>query len=487
GRYNMMVITTFFSAILVLALWLPSKGNAPAIVFSALYGFGSGAFVSLAPALVAQISDLREVGVRNGTFFAVISFAALTGTPIGGALVPDVLHGSYTRLQIFCGVVMIVGSTLFVFARGAVGGFKLTKSSRQNKLYPNMNSILSGLYDLSQAVRGVNSTFLTDQHVPGTNLTDKWIIVSGSNNGVGFEAAKSFASWGANLILACREPPTWEQHPTAAVNECKDLAAAHGHSSIIEWWQIDMADLSSVDDFCQRWLQCDRALHILCNNAGIAESTMQTRITKDGFQLVHQVNFLSHVLLTLRLLPSLARSVEPRIICTTSCYHHLGVFDLDRVSGKLSWKGNDYQNNKLYLQMWVAEMQSRLLKHPEYLHITVNGVHPGFVASGIWDGLEDAGKAPGGLSLLLRYVAITSQQGGLAIAHAATSLEFGPDPKKQGVGAGNGRGGGKYINRIWEAPAKSYCNDPEARSRLWIKLNEELGLQEKGLLTVLGL
>ncbi|KAJ5868817.1 hypothetical protein N7534_003370 [Penicillium rubens] len=326
-----------------------------------------------------------------------------------------------------------------------------------------------------------------DQHVPGTNLTDKWIIISGSNNGVGFEAAKSFASWGANLILACREPPAWEQHPTAAVNECKDLAAAHGHSSTIEWWPIDMADLGSVDAFCQRWLQCDRALHILCNNAGIAESTVQTRITKDGFQLVHQVNFLSHVLLTLRLLPSLARSAEPRIICTTSCYHHLGVFDLDRVNGKQSWKGNDYQNNKLYFQMWVAEMQSRLLKHPEYIHITINGVHPGFVASGIWEGLEDAGKAPGGLGLLLRYVAITSQQGGLAIAHAATGLEFGPDPKTQGVGAENGHGGGKYINRIWEAPAKSYCNDPEARSRLWTKLDEELGLQEKGLLTVLGL
>ncbi|KOS36679.1 hypothetical protein ACN38_g12568 [Penicillium nordicum] len=127
GRYNMMVITTFFSSVLVLALWLPSRGNVPAILFSALYGFGSGAFVSLAPALIAQISDLRQVGVRNGTFFAVISFAALTGTPIGGALVPDVLHGDYTRLQIFCGVVMIVGSVLFVFARGAIGGFKLNK------------------------------------------------------------------------------------------------------------------------------------------------------------------------------------------------------------------------------------------------------------------------------------------------------------------------------------------------------------------------
>ncbi|KAJ5814699.1 hypothetical protein N7474_006476 [Penicillium riverlandense] len=127
GRFNVLILTTFLSAILVLALWLPARGNVPAIIFSALYGFSSGAFVSLAPAVVAQISDLREVGVRNGTFFAVISFAALTGTPIGGALVPDVLHGSYTKLQIFCGVVIFAGATFFVAARTVVGGFKLNK------------------------------------------------------------------------------------------------------------------------------------------------------------------------------------------------------------------------------------------------------------------------------------------------------------------------------------------------------------------------
>lgn len=127
GRYNVMIIFSYLSGILVLALWLPSRSNAPAIVFSALYGFGSGAFVSLAPALIAQISDLREVGVRNGTFFSIISFAALTGTPIGGALVSDVLHGSYTRLQVFSGVVMIAGATLFVVARVVVGGAKLNK------------------------------------------------------------------------------------------------------------------------------------------------------------------------------------------------------------------------------------------------------------------------------------------------------------------------------------------------------------------------
>jgi len=123
----MMVLTTYLSSILVLALWLPSRSNAPAIVFSALYGFGSGAFVSLAPALVAQISDVRQVGVRNGTFFAVIAVAALTGNPIGGALVPDVVHGSFTRLQVFCGVVMIAGATAFVAARCCVGGVGIFK------------------------------------------------------------------------------------------------------------------------------------------------------------------------------------------------------------------------------------------------------------------------------------------------------------------------------------------------------------------------
>ena len=60
-----MIFFSYFSGILVLALWLQSRGNAPAIVFCALYGFGSGAFVSLAPAIIAQISDLREVWVSQ--------------------------------------------------------------------------------------------------------------------------------------------------------------------------------------------------------------------------------------------------------------------------------------------------------------------------------------------------------------------------------------------------------------------------------------
>lgn len=103
GRYNTMIVTSFLSTILVLALWLPARGNVPYILFAAFYGFSSGAFVSLAPALIAQISDIQQIGVRSGSMFMVISVAVLCGNPIGGALIAAE-KASYLHLQIFCGV-----------------------------------------------------------------------------------------------------------------------------------------------------------------------------------------------------------------------------------------------------------------------------------------------------------------------------------------------------------------------------------------------
>ncbi|KAL2828949.1 major facilitator superfamily domain-containing protein [Aspergillus cavernicola] len=120
GRYNIMILISLLSLILVLTLWLPSRTTPTAITFAALYGFTSGAAVSLAPALIAQISDIREIGVRSGTYFAIAAFAALTGTPIGGALVPAPLEGSYLGVEVFCAGTMLVGVLIYGVARGIV-------------------------------------------------------------------------------------------------------------------------------------------------------------------------------------------------------------------------------------------------------------------------------------------------------------------------------------------------------------------------------
>ena len=124
GRFNVTIIISYASAILVLALWRNAASSAAVIVFAALFGFTSGAFVSLAPALVAQISDVRQIGVRTGSLFAVLSLAALFGSPIGGAL-NTLDDGGYDKLQIFAGVTMMAGSTFYLAARIRLAGIKL--------------------------------------------------------------------------------------------------------------------------------------------------------------------------------------------------------------------------------------------------------------------------------------------------------------------------------------------------------------------------
>jgi MFS family permease len=114
------------SVIVVLALWIPSKTTAPIVVFAALYGAASGAFVSMIGALVAQISDIRQIGVRNGTNFFIISFATLTGNPLAGALITQ-NDGGYLYLQIFTGVTMFVGSLCILGSRYAQVGMKWKK------------------------------------------------------------------------------------------------------------------------------------------------------------------------------------------------------------------------------------------------------------------------------------------------------------------------------------------------------------------------
>lgn len=134
---------------------------------------------------------------------------------------------------------------------------------------------------------------LTEVDVPPIDLTGKWVLISGANNGIGKEAALTFASWGANLILACKDPRPTEGHPLVAVDECKALAKANGHVSTIEWWKYDAADLTSVEALARRWVDTGRPLEILCNNAGVASTPAGNNAvfkTKDGFEFIFQVS-----------------------------------------------------------------------------------------------------------------------------------------------------------------------------------------------------
>ncbi|KAI1483653.1 riboflavin transporter MCH5 [Daldinia eschscholtzii] len=126
GRFNVMVFISGLSGIITLALWVPSKSTAMTIAYGAIFGFASGGFVSLLPAVVAQISDIREIGIRSGIAFFMSALGALTGSPIAGAIV-NANHGSFLGLQLFCGIVMTVSMLCFIASRTIQVGFTITK------------------------------------------------------------------------------------------------------------------------------------------------------------------------------------------------------------------------------------------------------------------------------------------------------------------------------------------------------------------------
>ncbi|KFZ01043.1 hypothetical protein V500_00904 [Pseudogymnoascus sp. VKM F-4518 (FW-2643)] len=130
GRFNVMIAMCTFSALVLLVMWLPGTLLAPGsaavyVVLSLLYGFASGAFVGMVPALLGQISpDITKIGVRQGVLFTCISLATLTGSPIAGAILIR-QRETYWGLQVFAGV-MMTGSVLFlIMARTTLVGFTL--------------------------------------------------------------------------------------------------------------------------------------------------------------------------------------------------------------------------------------------------------------------------------------------------------------------------------------------------------------------------
>ena len=124
GRFNVLVIAMVITTVLVLGMWIPASNNATIIAFAALFGFSSGSIVSVIPACVAQLSDVRQIGVRTGTLFSFVSVAVLAGSPIGGQLIiADA--GKYVKLQIFAGVMMSAGSVAFVVLRMILAEWKI--------------------------------------------------------------------------------------------------------------------------------------------------------------------------------------------------------------------------------------------------------------------------------------------------------------------------------------------------------------------------
>jgi len=145
----------------------------------------------------------------------------------------------------------------------------------------------------------------------GRNLSGMVVVVTGGDNGLGFAAANALAARNASVIIANRNATNGE----LAAATIRRLTG----NAQVEAMLLDLGSLASVRAFASAYLEkVGPRLDILINNAGI---TGPSEESNDGFELVFQVDYLGHFLLTDLLLPALRASPGARIINVASGAH----------------------------------------------------------------------------------------------------------------------------------------------------------------------
>lgn len=282
-------------------------------------------------------------------------------------------------------------------------------------------------------------------------------VVTGANNGIGFETAKVLAERGHTVIMACRDL-------SKAAAAKADILTCFPNAKLTVM-QLDLADLDSVRRFCDAFSTTYPRLDLLINNAGILN--VPNEKTKQGLEIIMGTNFFGTFALTAGLYPSLLKANgTARIVTVGSNVHRDGIVDFANFHGEK----NDYTilqryaNSKLAGMLFAFRMD-RLFKEKNIPIISI-AVHPGACA------MNSTPSEKADISnLLLRCglfisnntIAMTPAEGGQNVVTAATKPELtgGEYLSPQSWWLGEMRG----KLSLTQASPKAY--DEEVAATLW--------------------
>ncbi|KAF7158195.1 hypothetical protein CNMCM5623_002861 [Aspergillus felis] len=121
GPFNIVFSCTIICGALMFSL-VNLSSLAGLVVVSLLYGFFSGAFVSLPPTCFVQLSPDRSlIGTRMGMGYVVMTAGNLVGTPAAGAILQS---EGFNSMWIFGGVISIAGGLTMMVSRNIQGGWQ---------------------------------------------------------------------------------------------------------------------------------------------------------------------------------------------------------------------------------------------------------------------------------------------------------------------------------------------------------------------------
>lgn len=247
-----------------------------------------------------------------------------------------------------------------------------------------------------------------DKHIQ--DLSDKTIIVTGANSGLGFECCRALLYKKANIIMACRN--------LEKANIAKDILINEFPKSNIEVYQLDISSFISIHNFVNN-INLNN-IDVLINNAGIYHQKKDSK-TKDKIELTIGTNYFGMFYLN-KLIEEKIKDKKIKIINVTSLtakYSKLDLNDLGLEKVK--------NRNSLYAKSKLAISSYTLAKQQENTNIKYYLTHPGISATNIINNFPKWFKAIG--NTFMKLVFHLPEKACLSLLAPLSNLEgnnFGP-------------------------------------------------------------
>jgi len=299
--------------------------------------------------------------------------------------------------------------------------------------------------NISAMLRNLQS----DPEICTEDSRDLLVIITGATSGIGFAAAKKYASHGAEILSINRN----EQK---SIEFCEAITNQYGTNC--SYWIADLSKLSEVHSIGEKLAALERNIDVLIHNAGVF-NTKKT-ITVDNMEATFQTNYLSTFILNHYLKDKLIKQNSGRILFVNSEAHRFAAWGLHL--DDLAWERHAYSGLKSYGAAKMAQLLSMIKLNEAFVGtgVTVNAMHPGNVKT-------NSGQNNGPIYKFFKKIFVDRSAKSADIA--AEALYY------LGVSKNLDNISGKFFNLTTEEEPAPPAMDKDAAEELWalsLKLGE---------------
>lgn len=287
-----------------------------------------------------------------------------------------------------------------------------------------------------------------DPEICTDEFDNRLVVITGATSGIGFAAAKKFASHGADILCINRNEQK-SRELCEAIESQYDVNCTY--------MIADFSKLNEIHAAAKQLSDLDRNIDVLIHNAGVF-MTKRT-LTADNLESVFQVDYLASFILNYYSKEKFTAQDYGRIIFVNSEAYRFAAWGLD--FDDLAWNRRNYSGLKSYGAAKLAQLLS-MIKFKQIFEgtgVTVNAMHPGNVKT-------NSGQNNGKIYKFFKKMLVDSSA--KDIENSAEALYY------LGVSKKLENSSGKFFNLTTEEEPAPPAVDMEAAEQLW-NLSKELG------------